>query len=78
MLDKKILEYAIAGLNAEIDQLEKSINQGKQYLKQIENGEKPKTDKSSYEINVIIRKKKEEIENLEKEKSEIKWMLSEE
>lgn len=77
MLDKKIIEYAIKGVISEIDELEKTINQGKQFLKQIENGEKPKTPKSEYEINVIIRKKKEEIEKLSKFKDELKWELTE-
>lgn len=77
MLDAKILEYAIKGINAEIAELEKVINQGNQYLKQIENGEKPKTTKTPYEINVIIRKKKAEIEKLANDKDAIKWQLAE-
>lgn len=76
-MNAKILEYAIKGINAEIDELEKTIRQGKQFLQQIANGEKPKTNKSEYEINVIIRKKKEEIEKLAKDKDDIKWQLAE-
>ena len=75
MLDKKVIEYAVKGIIAEIDEKEKAINQGKQFLKQIENGEKPKTPKSEYEIHVIIRKKKEEIEQLAKYKNELYFML---
>lgn len=77
MNQQTILEYAIKGIVTEIDELEKTINQGKQYLKQYENGEKPKTNKSEYEIHVIIRKKKDEIEKLAKLKDEMKWQLAE-
>lgn len=75
--EKKVLEFAIKGIIAEIDEKEKSINQGKQFLLQYENGEKPKTPKTPYEINVIIRKKKEEIEQLAKYKNELYFKLDE-
>lgn len=76
MLDKnKVIEYAIKGVNAEIDELEKAINQGKKFLKQYEEGEKPKTPKTAFEIKKIISKKKEEIEKLEKYKNELKFEL---
>jgi len=76
-MNAKILEYAIKGINAEIDEIEKTIHQGQQFLKQYENGEKPKTTKTQYEIHVIIRKKKAEIEKLVKDKDDIKWQLAE-
>lgn len=77
MLNAQILEYAIKGINAEIDELEKVIHQGNKFLKQYENGEKPKTEKTQYEIHVIIRKKKDEIEKLAKFKDDLKWQLAE-
>lgn len=77
MLDKKIIEYAIKGVNAEIDEKEKTIHQGEKFLKQYENGEKPKTPKTPQEITVIIRKKKEEIEKLVKFQNDLKWQLTE-
>lgn len=77
MLDKKILEYAIVGVAKEIDELEKTINQGKQFLKQYENGEKPKTPKTPFEIQAIIQEKKAKIEELAKFKDDLKWQLAE-
>lgn len=76
MTDKKVLEYAIKGIVKEIDDLEKTINQGKQYLKQYENGEKPKTPKTPFEIEKIIQEKKEKIEELVKFKDDLKWQLA--
>lgn len=75
MLDKKLLDYAIKGVAAEIDTLEKDINRGKQYLLQYERGEKPKTSKSEYEIHDIIKEKKAEIEKLAAYKDDLKWKL---
>lgn len=74
---KQILEYAIIGVTKEIDELEKTVNQGKQYLLQHEKGQNPKTPKTPQEINAIIDEKKTEIEKLAKLKDELKWALVE-
>lgn len=70
---KQITDWAIKGINKEIEDLEKSIKQGKQYLLQIERGEKVKTPKSAEEIKQIIEDKTAEIEKLEKLKFSLKW-----
>lgn len=75
--DKKVIEYAVKGVDSEIEKLEKTINQGKQFLSQYENGEKPKTPKTPQEIQNIINQKKAEIENLSQFKNELIWELSE-
>ena len=75
MREKVILEYAIKGIMAEIDVLEKTINQGKQFLLQYEKGQTPKTPKTPQEIKDIIQRKKAEIEKLVKLKDELKWDL---
>ena len=77
MLDKKIIEYAIKGVIAEIDEKEKAIKQGKQFLKQIENGEKVKTPKTPQEIKKVIHAKQDEIEQLAKYKNELYFKLDE-
>lgn len=74
---KQVLEYAIKGINADIDELEKSINQGNKFLQQLENGEKPKTPKTAFEIKQVIQEKKSEIEKLAKLKDDMKWALTE-
>ena len=74
---KQIIEYAIKGIATQIDELEKAINQGKRFLLEYENGEKPKTPKTPHEIKQIIQEKKDEIEKLSKEKNELYFMLDE-
>lgn len=73
----QILEYAVKGINAEIEQLEKEVKQGYKLIEQIENGEKVKTPKTKYEISAICRKKKEQIEKLDKERFELSFELAE-
>lgn len=75
--NKKVFEYAVNGVDSEIEHLKKTINQGKQFLAQYENGEKPKTPKTPQEIQNIINQEKAEIENLSQFKSELIWELSE-
>lgn len=75
---KQILEYAIKGIAAEIDELEKAVRQGYDLVKKIDNGEKVKTPKTKFEILDIIREKKAEIERLDKERFDLKWELSDE
>ena len=75
MKDKAIIQWAIKGLAAEIDNLEKTVNQGKQFLLQYEQGQKPKTPKTPFEIKAIIQEKKAEIEKLHKMKSDLQWQI---
>lgn len=73
--EKQILEYALKGVNAEIAEIEKKVNQGKKFLQQYENGEKPKTPKTAYEIKEIVKQKKAEIEELNKKRFELTWKM---
>ena len=75
--NKQILEYAIKGITAEIEELEKSVRKGYDLVKQIESGEKVKSPKTKYEILEICHDKKAEIEKLDKERFELHWQLSE-
>lgn len=72
---KQILQYAVKGLAAEIEQLDKDIKQGYKFIEQIDNGEKVKTPKTKFEIQKIIAEKDEQMKKLEKEKFEIKWQI---
>ena len=73
--EKKILEYAVKGIAAEISELEKQVEKGYELVKKIDNGEKVNTPKSKYEILEICREKKAEIEKLDKEKFAISWQV---
>lgn len=73
----EIIEYAIKGINGDIEELEKKVKQGYKYIEQYENGIKPKTPLTTYEIKVVIRKANTEIEQLVKAKDELKWQLVE-
>lgn len=74
-MNKDIYEWAIKGLTAEIQELEKTVKQGRRYIEQIERGEKVKTPKTPQEIKAIINEKQAEIEKLEKLKFSLKWEM---
>lgn len=75
MNETELMKWAVKGLSAEIDELEKTVNQGKRYLSEYEQGGKPKTPKTPDEIREIIRDKQAEIERLDKMKFDLKWEL---
>ena len=77
MSEYDIYKWAIKGLQAEIDKLEKEILIGKRYLTEYENGGNPKTPKTPSEIKEIIKSKQEEIEKLDKQRFDISWKISE-
>lgn len=77
MRKQELIQWAIKGIDAEIEQKEKDVNKGMQYLLQFEQGEKPNIPKTEYEVKEIIRNKKAEIEELAKMKFNLKWQLTE-
>ena len=74
---KQILEYAIKGINKDIEELDKSARKGGQMIDAYYKGETLKTKLPIYEIENIYREKKAEIEKLDQMKNELKWQLSE-
>ena len=72
---KQILQYAVKGLTAEIEKLEKTVREGNSLIQKIDNGEKVKTPKTRYEIAEIVREKKAEIEKLDKERFALSWQI---
>lgn len=76
MKQTELIEWAIKGLMAEIDGIEKAVNQGKQYLLQYEKGQQPKTPKTPDEIRQIIQEKQTEIERLYKMKQDLVWEIA--
>lgn len=74
---KQILEYAVKGINKDIEELDKAARKGGQMIDAYYKGETLKTKLSIYEIENIYREKKAEIEKLEQMKNELKWQLSE-
>jgi chromosome segregation ATPase len=75
MNEKDLYKWAIVGLRAEIDKLEKDINRGKRLLSEYERGQQPKTTKSAQEIKEVIAEKRAEIERLDKERFNLSWKL---
>lgn len=75
MTEKQLYKFALAGIAVELEKLEKEIKQGKKLLAQIDNGEKVNTKKTKFEILDIVNKKKEQFEQLEKEKNAIAWHI---
>nr|DAV45660.1 MAG TPA: hypothetical protein [Caudoviricetes sp.] len=74
---KQILQYAIKGINKDIEELDKAARKGGQMIDAYNKGETLKTKLPIYEIENIYRVKKAEIEKLEQVKNELKWQLSE-
>lgn len=75
MKQDELLKWAVKGIMAEIDGIEKTVNQGKQLLLQYERGQKPKTTKTPDEIREIIQEKKAEIERLDKMRFDLTWEI---
>lgn len=73
---KQILEYAVKGLSAEIEELEKQVKKGYDLVKKIDNGEKVNSSKTKFEILEICRVKKAEIERLDREKFDLSWQVN--
>lgn len=73
---KQILEYAVKGLSAEIEELEKQVKKGYDLVKKIDNGEKVNSPKTKFEILEICRVKKAEIERLDREKFDLSWQVN--
>ena len=77
MREYDIYKWAVKGLTAEIDKLEKDIQRGKQLLRKYENGNSTKTPKTPQEIRQIIQDKKDEIKKLDKQRFDLNWEISE-
>ena len=73
---KEILKFAIKGIKTEIDEREKTIAKGRQFIRQIENGEKLKTKMTISEIREIITQKQQEIEELDRKRFDYEWQLN--
>lgn len=74
---KQLIEYAIKGVNADIDKIERSIRRGENLLEAKEKGIAPYSDKTPLEIKQTIQKKKAEVEHLTFTVMKLKWELSE-
>ncbi len=77
MEHKEILQWAVRGLMAEIDSIEKDISLGRRFLKEYEDGLTPKTPKTPFEIREIISQKKDKIEELNKMRIELEFDIAE-
>lgn len=75
MKRKELLTWAIKGLSAEIDELDKSVQKGKKYLEEYRKGGQPKTEKTPEEIEKIISEKKTQFEILVKKRFDLSWEL---
>lgn len=74
---KQIIEYAVKGINADIDKIERSIKRGERLLLAKKKGIAPYSDKTPTEIKQIIQKKKAEVESLVSKAMRLNWKLSE-
>jgi hypothetical protein len=72
---KELLTWAIKGLSAEIEELEKTIRKGEKHLDEYRNGKQPKSKKTPEEIEKIIFEKKKQFEILVKKRFDLSWEL---
>lgn len=72
---KQILQYAIKGITAEIEELEKSVRKGSSLIEKIEKGEQVNTKATKYEILEKVEAKIAKIEKLDKERFELNWQI---
>lgn len=70
---KELLSWAIKGLSAEIDELDKTVRKGKGYLTDYYIGKQPKTKATPEEIQNIIQEKQKQIESLDKKRFNLSW-----
>lgn len=77
MNQKQILEYAIKGINGDIEKLDTQLRKGQKMIEQYYKGEQIKSKLPIYEIENTCKKLRTEIENLEKQKDDLKWALTE-
>ena len=75
MKRKELLEWAIKGLSVEIEELDRSVQKGKKYLEEYQQGIQPKTEKTPEEIEKIISEKKKQFELLVKKRFDLSWEL---
>lgn len=73
MEQKELLKWAMKGITAEINEIEKTIRKGKQYLELYRNGGFPKTGKTPDEVRKIISEKQKQIEILDKKRFDLSW-----
>ena len=71
-----LVKWAIRGLRAEMNDCEKAMQKGYEYIRRMENGDHVPTDKSLSEIMVIIKMYHDQIEQLSMEIYNLKWELS--
>ena len=70
---KELLMWAIKGLSAEIDELDRTIRKGKKYLEEYRQGTQMQTKKTPEEIKNIIQEKQKQIETLDKKRFNLSW-----
>lgn len=73
MEQKELLKWAMKGITAEINEIEKTIRKGKQYLELYRNGGYPRTGKTPDEVRKIISEKQKQIEILDKKRFDLSW-----
>ena len=73
MKRKELLMWAIKGLSAEIDELDRTIRKGKKYLEEYRQGKQMQTKKTPEEIKNIIQEKQKQIESLDKKRFDLSW-----
>ena len=73
---KEVLEYALKGIECEIEEKEQQIIKGKHYIEELKKGHEVATKLSIDALKDIINQNKQEIELLKEKQASFKWDLA--
>lgn len=73
---KEVLEYALKGIECEIEEKEQQIIKGKHYIEELKKGHEVATKLSIDALKEVINDNKHQIELLKEKQASFKWDLS--
>ena len=77
MRHEELIKWAVKGIEAEMEELEKDVFKGVKLLKDIDEGKPIKSPKNRFEIAEIVSQKRQQMEELSKVRAELQWELVE-
>lgn len=75
MDEREITEWAVRGLTAEIERLDAKVRKGRELVRRIDAGEPARAGSSRESILATISESREEMERLDKDRSDLRWKL---
>lgn len=73
---EELVDFACKGIRSEIEENEKTIREGNELIRRIENGQKVKTKLTIPEIRAVMKEAAERIEELGKKRFDYNWEVA--